>query len=259
MKLFEKKDLASRVGLLDEIRGALILLVILYHAVMLFYQASPFPVLVPSWLESSWLQALVYAGAGIFVLISGACCHFSRNNFRRGMILFLIACVITGVTVVFHNGDFQVLWGILHLLGFSMILYDFLSYPLSKCKAVWAVPVLCVLFVLTFRLQDRALGIPYLWEFSLPMNHVQWLFPLGLTYPGFFSADYYPLMPWLFLFLIGTFWGRHLAERRAPQWVYDTHCKPLAAVGRVTLWIYLIHIPLLYDIYYLTALCMGLV
>lgn len=250
MKLFKKRDLAGRAGLIDEIRGALIILVVIYHAVYLYY--NMLPVLMPVWLES--LQPLVYIGAGAFIFISGICTNFSRNNFRRGLVCFLIACAITLITLVWDGGRYQVLWGILHLIGFSIILCDLLSKPIAKMKAVWAVPVLLLLFVLTFRISSHALGIPYLLEWQFQPIDLEFLFPIGLTHNSFFSADYYPLIPWFFLFLTGVFAGRWVKSDKCSAFVYKTRVKPLAFLGRHTLIIYLVHIPVIAGVYYLISL-----
>ena len=254
MNFFKKKDLTNRIGFIDELRGALIILVVLYHAVYLYFQTMP--ILEPEWLGK--LQPLVYIGAGIFIFLSGVCCNFSGNNFKRGIICFGIACAITVVTLVFYDG-IPILWGILHLIGFSIILFDLFRKLLAKTKAVYMIPIFAVLFVLTFRFSEGYIGIPYLLEYqyvdySFAYGMPQFLFPLGIIYKGFQSADYYPLIPWFFLFITGTFAGRFLTADKAPAFLKKTRVKPLAFLGRHTLLIYILHAPVLMGIYKLLAL-----
>jgi uncharacterized membrane protein len=83
-------------------------------------------------------------------------------------------------------------------------------------------------------------------------SHYLWIF--GFTYPGFASADYFPLLPWLFVFLFGTWLGGPVRERRLPKWVYDIKPPFLPRVGRQAFLIYLLHQPLLYSITMLIAL-----
>ena len=74
-----------------------------------------------------------------------------------------------------------------------------------------------------------------------------WLFPLGLTAPGFTSSDYFPLLPNLGFFLLGSALGKTLSRRRQsllPR-VNDRNflLRFLQLCGRQSLWIYLLHQP----------------
>ena len=217
MNIFKKKDLTNRIGLIDEIRGALIILVVLYHAVYLYFNTMP--ILTPEWLDA--FQPAVYVGAGIFIFLSGVSCNFSKNNFKRGIICFGIGCAITVISLVFDGGSNPILWGILHLIGFSIILFDLFRKLLAKTKAVYMIPICVVLFILTFCVNEGYIGIPYTLEYqfvdySMAYDMPQFLFPLGIIYKGFRSEDYYPLLPWFFLFLAGTFAGRFLTTDKTP-------------------------------------------
>ena len=254
-KFFPKREINSRVGLLDEIRGALIILMVIYHTLYTFSYTIFYDLY---WIfENPFLNALRDIGAGVFILISGACCVFSRNNFKRGMIAFFAGIVVTVVTVLYNNGDQQILWGILHFLGLSIILYDLIEKPLSKIKWYIALPIFAVLFILTFGLRNGTsfggyVGVPFVralqWEIPYSFSSISFLFPLGITSVSFFSSDYFPLFPWFFLFLIGSLYGRRLKEERAMKFVYKTHVRPLAFVGRHALIIYLLHQPVIYGI-----------
>ena len=254
-KFFPKRDISLRVGLLDELRGALVILMVIYHA---FYTLS-YTVLFDLYMlfENPVVVALRDIGAGVFILISGACCVFSRNNFKRGMIAFFAGILVTLVTVLYNNGDQQILWGILHFLGLSIILYDLIEKPLSKVKWYIALPIFAVLFILTFGLKNGTsfggyVGVPFVralqWEIPYSFSSISFLFPIGITSVSFFSSDYYPILPWFFLFLIGSLYGRRLKEQRALKFVYKTHVRPLAFVGRHALIIYLLHQPIIYGI-----------
>lgn len=72
-----------------------------------------------------------------------------------------------------------------------------------------------------------------------------YLFPLGLTNGQFASADYYPLLPWLGVFLIGLFLGRTLYSARYSRLPFGLHSHPITKIGRKTLPIYLIRQPVI--------------
>lgn len=77
------------------------------------------------------------------------------------------------------------------------------------------------------------------------------LFPLGLHPLIFASADYYPLLPWIFLFLAGYWLGVAFLQRRAPEFCYREHLSALGWIGRHALIIYLVHQPVVYGVLWL--------
>lgn len=72
---------------------------------------------------------------------------------------------------------------------------------------------------------------------------------LGFYPFGFFSTDYFPLTPWLFLFWAG-FYLHHLAERTAQSLrpLRRSVCPPLGWLGRNSLMLYLLHQPVIYGV-----------
>lgn len=66
-----------------------------------------------------------------------------------------------------------------------------------------------------------------------------------------FSADYYPVIPWGFLFLSGAMGGYVLKSKKLPGFLYNNFCRPLAFIGRHTMIIYLAHQPVLFGVFML--------
>lgn len=67
---------------------------------------------------------------------------------------------------------------------------------------------------------------------------------LGFMPKSFFSTDYFPLLPWLFLFWAGYFLHHLLGrERLAP--LRRSVCPPLGWMGRHSLVLYLLHQPVI--------------
>ena len=64
----------------------------------------------------------------------------------------------------------------------------------------------------------------------------------------FSSADYFPLLPWVFLFWCGYFLARCLGPGRlaARMGRAPAPLRPLCAVGRHTLLVYMLHQPVIY-------------
>ena len=73
---------------------------------------------------------------------------------------------------------------------------------------------------------------------------------LGLKDKDFYSSDYFPLFPWLFLFLVG-FYLFHLLQRKGQQKRAGKEFRRipvLSFLGRHSLLIYMLHQPVLYGV-----------
>ena len=232
-----------RVMLADEWRGLVVLLMVVYHGLydLVVFHGVDLPGFFTGW--GRVLQLFICVS---FITISGLCCRFSHSNLRRGLLTFGLGMALTLATAV-ATPEVVIRFGVLHLLGAAMLLYPPLRPLLDRLPAGWGAGLFAALFLLTFQVPQGTLGLGPL-AATLPpaLYQSRWLFWLGLPGPGFFSGDYFPLAPWLFLFLAGTFLGRFAAEGRLPAFVYQPHAPLLAAVGRRSIWVYLIHQPLLY-------------
>lgn len=234
-----------RVALLDELRGLFILLMVFYHGcynlVEIFRLDMPFFYSLPM----RFLQLLI---AGDFIFISGCVSRYSRSNLKRGLQTFGCGMVLT-VATFFVIPDQIILFGVLHLLGFSMVFFALTRKILDRLHPTLGLLVFTALFLGTYFVSAGLIGFP---PFAAPLPQAlyttKFLFWLGFPGPGFFSSDYFALLPWLFFFLAGTYCGVFLKAGRFPAWVYRPHVGWLAKVGRHTLIIYLLHQPVLYGV-----------
>lgn len=180
-------------------------------------------------------------GSVLFLLISGICVTLGSHPVRRGLIVFGCGMVCTLVTGGMYLTGLQgrgiVIWfGILHCLGLCMLLW-----PLAKRLPNWGLAVAAVALL--------ALGY---WFRTLTVQ-APFLFPLGLTAPGFTSSDYFPLLPNLGWFLLGALTGRTLYRRK--QSLFPRIPSGAAGVrflswcGRQSLLIYLLHQPVLFGLF----------
>ena len=71
------------------------------------------------------------------------------------------------------------------------------------------------------------------------------LLPLGVRYPGFASADYYPLIPYLAVFLLGIIAYKLYYRRRRSLFPFALESPVIAALSRNSLKIYLLHQPII--------------
>ncbi len=234
-----------RVHLMDELRGVLIIGVVLYH--LLYDLAVLFPVGIP-WMFSDWMNSVRNICAGALIVVSGISCHYTRSNWRRGLRAFGLGMLLTVVTALFIPSQL-ILFGILHFFGSMTMLYALLQPLLEKVPTMAGLLGSTLLFFLTWPIFSgfiRVLGVTvYLPEF---LYNKPLLFPLGFACQGIASADYYPLIPWGFLFLAGSFFGRYVRAGRLPEFCYRSHLPLLARIGNHTMLIYLVHQPVIYGL-----------
>lgn len=237
---------AKRVPLLDEFRGLVILLMVFYHGA--YDLVSIFGVDFP-FFYSPFMNYLQVFTAGTFILVSGIACRFSRSNLKRGALAFGLGLAFTAVTALVMPSQL-VMFGVLHLLGSCMMLFALLEPLLDRIRCPALGVALCVaLQALLLHVPYGQLGYPP-FAVALPraLYDAKVLFWLGFPSATFYSSDYFPLIPWLFLFLAGSYLGVYFKNGSAPRFAYESHCKPLAAVGRRTIWIYLLHQPIIFGV-----------
>ena len=179
-----------------------------------------------------------------FLLLSGYSVRLARRPLKNGLVVAGCAAVLTVVTAVCMPS--QAIWfGVLHLNAAAMLLTCLLRPLLQACPAGPGLAVCAALFALTNQLPYGYLGFEGLRLVRMPQAlYSANLFWLGLPdLTKFSSADYFPLLPWLFLFWCGWFLARLWRPRagRAPAAL-----RPLAFVGRHTLAVYMAHQPVLY-------------
>ena len=239
-----KKDLSSRVHLIDEVRGFAIICMVFYHA--MFDLVVIFGVDFPIFTSSLMQDVLQPLFAGLFIFISGTAGHYSRSNLKRGAVCFGFGLILTVVTALFMP-DELILFGILHFLGSAMILFALFEKQLDKIPTVLGAPLFVAIFILTLYVPRGMLGYPPFWT-PLPdmLYQTGFLFPLGFPSDGFFSSDYFPLIPNLFLFFGATYLGVYAKNGQIPEFCYRTRFSWLAWVGRHTIWVYMLHQPIVY-------------
>ena len=235
----------QRAGLLDEWRGIALLCMLWYHTAYDLY--AMFGVPLPLFTSPFYVNLQRFIGYS-FILISGISCSYSRNNLRRGCICFCCGMIMTIVTAVVMPSQL-ILFGVLHFLGAAMVIFALLQKLLERIPVAWGMAGAVVLFILLQNVSRGWIGIgPVRLMLPESLYASNLLFPLGFFGPSFSSADYYPILPWIFLFLFGAFWGRLWKSGKMPACVYKTHLKPLALLGRRTILVYLVHQPVIYGV-----------
>lgn len=237
----------ARLHLLDAFRGFLMINMIAYHG--MWDLVNLFGVSV-SWYAGAtkyiWQQCICWS----FILLSGFCWSMSRSHLRRGALVFGGGMIVSLVTNILTPGS-RIIFGILTGTGSCVLLMTALEKVLKKIPAGPGAAVSFLLFGILRNCSRGNLGFEGLILAQLP----DWLYRnhltayLGFPQPGFFSADYFPLIPWLFLFVCGYFLYRILHSRGLDAKLFAKGEVPvLNWIGRHSLLTYLLHQPALYAI-----------
>ncbi len=238
-----RKDLSQRVWEIDFLRGLSIILVVGYHLLYdlgAFVGVERFLGFTTDLSSVAWRMAQNFF-AGLFIVLSGTSSTLTRSNVRRGLRLLAVSFLVTAVTYAFDPSS-AVWFGILQLLAVSILIYGAAfgrSGPIA-CAA-WGAVILGLVAALPALKKGLVI-------------RSDWLLPLGIHSPGFTSFDYFPLIPWLGIFLIGAALGksvyapkRSLLPWRLPQTFVN-------AAGRHSLLIYIVHQPLIMGVLYVLGL-----
>lgn len=232
-----------RIYLLDEFRGAAVICMVVYHA--LYTIGFMFNYEWGKSLYHFFMPAEPFFAA-LFIFISGICTHLSHSNLRRGLILFTIAAAINAVTAVFVP-NFSIKFGVLNLLSVCMILFGLFHSLTEKIHPKLGLALCATLFVLTWGVCSGYIGILKMRLFELPktLYSTPFLFPVGLKNERFVSTDYFPILPWAFVFFSGAFFADIFSQKVLPETFYKIHLKSLVWAGRRALYIYIIHQPVI--------------
>ena len=238
----------QRYSLLDAIRGFAVINMVIYHLmynICCVFGVSPgFPMTTPAIIWERFICCT-------FIIISGIAINFSQHGYRRGIIVSLCGIIVTVVTVIFIPEE-AIFYGVLTFLGFAMLVTFALRNILGQVKPIIGAVVSFVLFALTYGLPRRFIGF-----FSIPIVRLpdtlyryRWLAFPGFPGDQFRSSDYFPILPWIFLFVFGFYLWR-VIEQRGWDRFFTAKIPVLDFIGRHSLFIYMAHQPVLYGICYL--------
>ncbi len=248
------KQVKQRIQMIDAVRGLAIILMVLHH--MLFSLTYIF------WDEVSKTPPVAQAIFGflrgvflspamdvwhtificVFILIAGVSSRFSRSNGKRGAIIFGLGMLLTVLTIWVLpaiSSDLQglgIYFGILHFMGLAMMIYAVIGKFLDKIPRIIAPFLYFFLFLFTYSFPTERWSFPN-------------LYMLGFPDANFTSADYFPMLPWIFMFFLGTYLGKFIKDGKFPKWFYTLKIPFLPFAGRNTLVIYVVHQPIVYGFY----------
>lgn len=253
------KNGRPRFSELDFIRGICVLLMIFDHIMLdLWYvfDGTKVGMAAERFELSSFRLFWHWTVIIVFLLLCGISCSLSRSNFKRGLICFAAGCFLSWGTWMLETTSYGsdtgvfIVFGVLHMLGASILLFalfDFIAKKLEKLigRTARILPALMGLI----------LGIIY---FTCIFSYAKGEFFFGKEYTGNLglfpaligfetevsSADWFPILPYACVVLLGSLIGEFVYRKRTAPLVPLFDKKPFAPVvfvGRHALVFYLLH------------------
>ena len=225
---------SERIHWVDQWRGLAVALMIVYHIAydLNYLEIAPINQRSLFWfIEGNFIRLTFLLIVGISLYLSRkkypTFLDFFKRHFIRAITLFGIAMIITLATWLMDR-DNAILFGILHLISFGIFFGALIvRHPF--------LPILLGLFSFYFGA-----------AFSGLQSDIPYLLPLGITYPGFTSFDYFPIFPWIGFIFFGIALA-HFLDRAAclKHPIGIPRSKTLEFLGQHALFVYLIHQPIL--------------
>lgn len=240
MQEIQTKPGKPRYALFDALRGATMVSMVLYH---FCYDLFVVEGLLPDWpflpAAHIWQQSICCT----FILLAGFCWQWGqKHNLRRGLLLNACGLLITGITWLIMPQQI-ILFGVLNFIGCAILLTIPAHSLLRHIPPVLGTVLALLLFAATKQASQGTVGLFSL-QIRVPAGlYTPLLTPVGFPAAGFWSSDFFPLVPWLFLFWAGYFLNRIFAGQAQPQKWAQTEIPALSRLGRYSLIVYMLHQP----------------
>jgi len=180
--------------------------------------------------------------AAMFIFISGVSFNISFSkkvvsnnlNYKHYLIrflkLFAIAILITIITSRFLTSG-TIYFGIIHFLAISGLL-GIIFYRFKRINLVFAI----IFLIVGFLVNGIILDTPY-------------LLPFGTMPSNFYTLDYFPIFPWFGIYLLGMSFSEKYYKNGVSNYSFEIFknkfFNKVCYLGQNTLFIYLIHQPIL--------------
>lgn len=234
--------MGERYWEVDAVRGISLIGMVLFHIISLMV------IFHMSLIMDTYYEICRYIpyGTSIFVIISGVSLvlrygrmagsskrEYHKTILKRGLQIYLIGiAVVASLAILFFVGDDRyLLFNFLQMMGMSMIL--------------------CIPFLWLGKWNLIPAAI-FLWAGTAVKSiHTApvWMLPFGFLPEGmYYPRDYFPLLPWLGVMLLGVVAGSLLFPKRQRRFrIPDAGLlgRTLALIGKYPLEIYLLHIPII--------------
>lgn len=239
---------------LDALRGFIIWHMVIFHGL---YDVNVIGGQDPSWPWETPIALWQEIGLCIFIMLAGMSFMLMqrKKRFLHGLKLNLLGLFITAVTY-FMMPEEAIFFGVLSFMGCAvwatMVFENDRCKFLSQTSPSIGILVCLLLYVMTLPISDGYIGVGNWKIVELPETwYGTWSAVWGMSGTEFSSADYVPLLPYIFIYWVGGFTFR-LIKESYPKLLQKFDWPILLWPGKHSLAIYFLHQPVL-------LLCLGLV
>ena len=283
---------------IDFLRGLCVSLMIIDHLMFCLYDILPFlndmfgtnilagAEAVGRWYWTWDLRILVrQVVITMFFMLCGVSCTLTRGNFRRGILLAIVAAGITAVTYVVENNfglsNATVLFGVIHMIAAGVFLYAFTDNAAIAAGDVLGQGKAARIAREVLRFLPALAGIGLLVWYFTQCSYVTYtggIWQIHETVPargsteenlflsifvyvdGFnfsrYSGDYFPVLPFAALILVGGAIGRlvyHSSAKYALSPLDGAWNSGVCFIGRHAAFVYVAHMVVIPVALFLTA------
>lgn len=216
---------------IDFLRGIAIIGMMIFHLFFIldFRGVVSFALYNGAWLSlARFVQITFIMLVGISMVISWKNRQSKLHQAKRGLLVLAMAALVT-LGSYFIVPDYFVRFGILHMLGTSIIIFS----PIVDKK--WLALFLCpLIFFGTLFQAPLAEGLQVIGYMT------------GIDGWGKYSTvDYFPLIPWSSGVALGIFLGHILLEKKLLHKIEIKALSPITYLGKHSLLVYMIHVPIM--------------
>jgi uncharacterized membrane protein len=188
----------------------------------------------------------------LFLLISGISFTFSKSNLSRGIKLLVVAGLITGITAIIENITgirMFIVFGIIHMYAFATLITYLFRKIWNNDIFIFTIGALIILYGISFQF----------WELhytsTLELADIPGLI-LGTTA---FGADYFGLVPYTGIIMIGTVIGNLFYKNKVTLMpnAKVTDKNVFTFVGRHSVIIFLTHQFVLFGLVFIIGYLFG--
>ena len=236
------RNINRRFWEIDFLRGIAIIMMIIFHILfdLVFFKN------VKINLYSGLNLLFLYSIGILFLLLVGISLYLSYSRvknilskrqiwskfIKRGTMIFCLGLIIT-IFTWFYLGQGFIIFGVLHCIGLSIIF----SIPFLK-----------------YKFRNLFLGVILIFVgivLKTMVFNFYWFLWLGFVPSKFYTVDYFPILPWFGVILIGIFIGNILyTDYKRNYYIIDFSKNKIVKIfcflGRHSLVIYFIHQPLIF-------------
>lgn len=229
----------KRIGYIDEFRGIAVIIMVFFHFI---YQENLLTGDMGDLLSDFYINLLKTVAQIIFIALAGVCCNYSRNNIKRGLVYIYIGLFIDLFTYLVIPEEI-IIFGIFSFMGLSVLIYELFKKELNNMSINRGIVLFIFTFIITYCLQQK------MNDLELRNNEILntlidggYLNFIGIKSSSFRSSDFFPIFPWIFIFMAGVLLGRKSYKLEGSNKI---KLRLLAFIGRKSLLIYFIHSPIL--------------